>query len=79
MKALYTMACGTKSDHVGAAEGKTSEQRTQAMRRAVSPSSAAGPAGLWSQPQPSFTQAHLCISSQPRGLRVIPQSQELKS
>lgn len=27
MKALYTMACSTKSDHVGAAEGKTSEQR----------------------------------------------------
>lgn len=27
VKALYAVACGTKSDHVGAAEGKTSEQR----------------------------------------------------
>lgn len=73
MEALYTVACSTKSDHVGAAKGKNSEQR---LRLHQDPDHGKGSqlqlcswaCRLCSQPQPEFMQAHRCMSFQPGGL-----------
>ena len=67
----------TKSGHVGAAEGKNSGGGGYTGSQAIRESSAAGPAGLWSQPRPRFMQAHLYLPHLGGGPRVIPQSQRL--